>query len=168
MSKIVIEKCKILQKEVVLEYLKTESSESEPAKCTEEQKNPPAKTFVKAMNGLIIHMAAILELIDVSAIKDIKKPTKEISEALAHLCVTGFTYIAPGTDKEGVVISGNSKVSSGKVWGFNTFTIRFNDQSENAYQFMDDLKSAIKLVQDEAVKYLNGNFGPEAQQKLDL
>lgn len=165
MSKITITKGKLLKGDLIqIEYLKTDSSESKPAECSEKHTEPPHNDLKKAFKSLAIHSALLCEFIPVASIADIKKPDQELTK---NFNVTGFTIV--GEDEvEGVILSARKTLKSGKTMGFNSAKIMFNDESETAYEFVEDLEQSIGLCKDELRNFLDGKHGDDVQGKLDL
>ncbi len=165
MSKITITKGKLLKGDKIeVEYTKQENSASKPAKCSEEHVDPPHDDLKTAFAALAIHAALLGEFVAISAVKDISKPDAKHSK---DFTVTGFT-ITGGDDDEGVILTAHKTLRSGKSLGFNTPIIRFEDESNTAYPFMEQLETAINECKDQLREYLNGKYAPDPQQKLDL
>lgn len=170
MSKVIITSAKILKAGTEIDYRQIDNTEDKPAVGSFAKENPPKKTFITAMAALTIHGALISELIDGKKIKDPKKITDlepNIVKQLQRLHVTGFSFQEGKGGREGIKI--NMTVSTAKgSWGFVAPTIWFDDQTDDPYPFCDEAKAAFKKAQDEAVKYLNGEYQPNPQLSMDL
>lgn len=162
MSKIVISKGKILKDDVVnITYTETRSSVSKPAHIAYEGEDTPHPDLKNAFLKLVIHAALLGEFISASKVSDIEKVDPEL---ISDFKVSGFSL--SGTELDQVIITGQKTLKSGKVMGFNTPVTRFADDSDNAYQFMEELQSAIDECCDRLIDYLNGKYGNPIQPEL--
>lgn len=145
---------------VEIDYRKRESSEAKWAKVSEEHKDPPRKQFRQAFEALRIHAALIGEFIPNLPSLDHDDPalTKDFT-------VSGFSLSGEG-DKEGVILTAQKTLSTGKTMGFNTPLIRLQDASENAYPYVDELWECLDVCKSEIREYLKGNYGEEEQPEL--
>lgn len=162
--KIIITKGKILKGDKVeIEFTQQNSMDEEPAKGTYEHSAPPRKQLKSAMGALAIHACLLGEFIPLSSVGDISRPNPNLTK---DFNVSGFTIHNTGTEKEGVTITAQKMLSNGKALGFNTPVTRFEDQSENAYSYLDELSDSIELCKDEMLEYLNGKHAEDPQGKL--
>ncbi len=166
MSQIIITKGKFLKGDKVeIDYLKKDSMEDPATECEERSSIPPKDSFKAAFESLAIHAALYMEFLPLNKVKDINNVNLEL---IQDVNVSGFTIVAEGKDNEGVILTGQKTLVDGKKANFNTPIMRFNDESENAYQHLEELQTAISVCKDEIRKYLNGEHAPDPQQKLDL
>lgn len=166
MSKITIIKGKLLKGDKVeIEFLKQDSADESPVECFEKSSAIPKPEFKKAFADLAIHAALICEFIPLSSVKKIQNPDPEI---IKDFNVSSFKIVAHEAEDEGIILTGQKTLRSGKKVGFNTPIIRFNDESETAYEHIDILDKAIDTCKDEIRKYLNGEHEADPQGKLDL
>ena len=162
MSKIFITKAKVLKDRVEILYLKHSDAESDNdsiKKCSEESSDPPHEKLIKAFEALSIHAAVENEFVDPSEITDITTHKDE------NFICTGFT-IQGGEEMKSIVISARKKISTGKYFGFNTPPISFKDQSDQAYEFLTELATSVKHVQNEVLLYLGGKVGKKTQTNM--
>jgi hypothetical protein len=161
-----ITKGKLLKGDVVqIEYFKSDGAESKPAECSEKHTDPPRKELKDAFNSLAIHAALIGEFIPLTSVKDISHPDQEI---IVDYNVSGFTIVASGDEDEGVILTAQKTLKNGKMLGFNTPTMRFNDASDNAYPYLDQLAKSVELCKHEMMEYLSGKHAVDPQLKLEL
>ncbi|MBC7749568.1 MAG: hypothetical protein H7Z76_13510 [Methylotenera sp.] len=122
----------------------------------------------EAFQNLIPHFAFICEEITESvcrqAINDIKKGVAQDSETdpLRKYDVAGFTL---GKDSEGVTISGNKSLESGKSININT---PFQQWDDTDYPFMAELLESIDLLKSEVYEYIEGKRAPIKHQTIDM
>lgn len=166
MSQIIITKGKLLKGDKIeIDYLKKEKQDDAAVECAEKSSIPPKESFKAAFDALAVHAALYMEFIPLTKVKDVNNPDADL---MKNFNVSGFTIVAEGGDDEGVILTGQKTLKDGKKAGFNTPTLRFNDESENAYPHLEVLQKAIEVCKDEIRKYLNGEHAPDPQQKLDL
>lgn len=163
--KITITKGKLLKGDKIeVDYTKKDSSDSKPAKCSEEHSDPPTKGFRDAFGSLAVHAALIGEFIPLTSISDINEPDPEV---IKDFNVSGFTVVGEDDD-EGVILTAQKTLKTGKIVGFNTPTIRFNDASDNAYPHLDELATCVTECKTQLRKYLNGEHAEDPQLKMEL
>lgn len=148
MSQITILKAKLLKGDKVeIEFTSRPSAEAKPKTCSEESENAPRPSFRKSFDALAVHAALSGEFIPESSIEDIKTVNPEL---IKDFTVTGFSLSESKKNGEGVILTGHKTLSSGKILGFNSPIIRFDDDSENAYPHIEELELAIATCKDEA------------------
>jgi hypothetical protein len=161
MSKITILKGKVLKGdrvEVVLQ--KVTGAKNKPASCSEEHFEPPHPDLTNAIKKLTVHAILLGEFLPVSKIKSLEDIEED---TLNGFHVSGFTI---NKDDEGVTLSAQKQLKSGKMMGFNTPFVVFGDDSENAYKFTKELEIAVAECRDEFEAYLGGKFKDDSQGKL--
>lgn len=155
-----ITKAKLLKGDKVeIDFLK-QAAGAKAVECTEKTKNPPHKDFVDALAGLNIHAALIGEFVPLVNVPDIFHPDQLIIDKF-H--VSGISISLPDEDDEGIIITAQKTLNSGKKLGFNTPIIRSNDTGETAYQYMDELMEQVGKVIKEAREYLSGKYAADPQ-----
>lgn len=82
---------------------------------------------------------------------------------LQEFHVSGFSI---SEKSEGVIITAQRTLSSGKTMGFNTPLVVFSDDSENSYKFSKELEIVVAECRDEFELYLGGKFKDDSQGKL--
>ena len=162
MSEINITKGKLLKNSVEVEYTSTLPGKK-PKSCSEESDNLPKQSLITAFDKLAIHAALCGEFIN--PVKNIDKADPEL---IKDFKVTGFSLSESKKNGDGVILTGHKTLSSGKILGFNTPTIHFEDDSENAYPHMGKLVSCIETCKDEIRAYLNCEYAEDPQTKLAL
>lgn len=164
MAQITITKAKLLKNDhVEIDYRQKDSSDSKAAKCSYEHDAPPRKEFKEAFQKLSTHAAIIGEYIAITDI-DIEQPDPE---KIKDFNVSGFTVVGEDKD-EGVILTAQKTLKSQKILTFNTPTVRFNDESENAYPYLNELQSCIAVCKERVRDYLNGQHADDPQTKLEL
>lgn len=162
MSKITILKGKVLKGDkVIIEYQKLDGVENKPADCSETHSAPPHPDLTKAISKLTVHAILLGEFVQASKIKKLEDVEADVVSAF-H--VSGFSV--SNKDVEGVMLSAQKTLKSGKMMGFNTPLVLFDDDSENAYKFTKELDIAVAECRDEFQKYLGGKFKDDSQGKL--
>jgi N12 class adenine-specific DNA methylase len=122
----------------------------------------------EAFQNLIPHFAFICEEINDNvcrqAINDMKKGVEYDlgMDPLYKYDVTGFTL---GKDSEGVTISGNKSLESGKSININTPFVKWDDAD---YQFMAELIETVDLLKSEVYEYIEGKRAPIKHQTIDM
>lgn len=161
--KIEILKGKILKGDKVeIEYTRRDNLEEKPARCTYEHTAPPRQQLKKAFACLSVHAALLGEFIPLTSIEEILEPDPEL---IKDFNVSGFTIIG-SDDNEGVILTAQKTLKSGKILGLNIPIIRFNDESENSYPHLQELSDAVDMCKDEMSLYLAGSHAPNPQQEL--
>jgi hypothetical protein len=122
-----------------------------------------------AFNMLIPHFAGICEEVEPEIVaKAINNGQAlffldDINNPLSNFEVKGFSI---GNDNDGVTISGNKQLQSGKVVNFNTPFTKFEDFDN--YSFCTELKKAVDNLRSEVYDYLEGKQAPPKQQSIDF
>lgn len=122
----------------------------------------------EAFANLTPHFAFICEEINESvcrqAINDIQKGIVHDlgMDPLHKYDVSGFTL---GKDSEGVTISGNKSLESGKSININTPFVKWD---EIDYPFMQELIEAVDLLKSEVYEYIEGKRAPIKHQTIDM
>lgn len=162
--KIEITKAKILNgPKVEIDYIKTDD-QGRVSEHEDRYKNEPHPDFRKAFAALAPHAALLAEFIDEGEIKNIKTPDTEKFSAFA---ITGFT-IGGSDEKEGVILTGQKTLRTGKKMSFNTPQTNLNAEGEGAYVFIDDLWEKLREAKKQASLYLGGYYAVDPQLPLDF
>lgn len=160
-----ITKGKLLKGDKIeVEYSKQSDIKNKPTHVSEECSNPPHADLRKAFSNLAVHAALLGEFIAPVMIRDIEDVNPDL---VSDYTVTGFT-ITGKDETEGVIISAQKKLKSGKTLGFNTPTTRFESEGDGAYEFIDDLATCIDFCKSELKEYLNGKYAPDPQLQMAL
>lgn len=88
-------------------------------------------------------------------------PENDLSQQLLEFKVTAFKISGSG-DSQGVTITGQKKLKSGKVLNLNTPFLKWEDE----YEFSQELRIAIGNIQSEIIQYSEGKKAPDAQMSL--
>jgi hypothetical protein len=151
-----------IKNKMFLAYGYTERSGDIENKITTASDAPIHIDLQNAFNRLTPHFAFICEEIseDLARNSILNFDTDfDLSEdALKKFKVNGFTIGGSG-DSEGVVISGNKSLESGKVVNFNTPFIKWEDD----YLFSSELTTAMDILKSEVYEYLEGKQAPKLQ-----
>lgn len=116
----------------------------------------------RAFLNLRIHFAIMMDFIPEKTIVDITN----VNDSVVHdFVVSGFS-IGGKEDNPGVVLTGQKRLSNGKVATMNTPFERFEDKSLTAYKFMPDLRTKLDVCKSEILQYLEGKHAPDAQLSL--
>jgi hypothetical protein len=159
---ITITKAKILKDDKVEISFTRTSTKHKPSSVNEEHRDAPHEDFKKSFADLAVHAAIIAEFIPADEISDISAPEHQ---QLKNFTVTGITI--HGED-EGVNITAMKTLKNGKMMLFNCPLVRYEDNSENAYTFTDDLVDKVEAAKTEAKKYLDGKFAEDAQTEIQF
>jgi hypothetical protein len=170
MSKITITKAKLLKGDKLeIEFTRLDKGDEKPTECFEKHTSPPKDSLRDAFAALSVHAAIINEFIVVKDNKEFENiDTSKHAEQLKKFTTTGITIHHPGEDEEGVTLTAYKELKSGKIFVFNTNMIVFTAEGENAYPYVEDLMSCVDACRDEVTEYLNGNYKPDPQIKLEL
>jgi hypothetical protein len=161
--KTIITKGKLLKGDKVEVEFIEKDDDGNPAECSKSKNSPPpAQSLRVAFSNLSIHAAILAEFINSSSINDIAAPEHPDLEKFS---VSGFTIVG-GEKMEGVILTGAKTLKNGKALIFNTPITRFEDQSENAYDYTNDLLESIETARVEIQKYLDGHHATDPQQEL--
>lgn len=157
MSEITITNGKILKGDKVsIEYLKPPVNGNKPAKVSEEHSDPPHPDLKNAFKTLNLHAAMIGEFIEPRTIEVTNLDDADENLA-ADYHVSGFTIV--GEDlTEGVILSAQKKLKTGRTMGFNTPIQLFQDPLVDPYPWGDHLKICIDACKSELAEYLDGKF----------
>jgi hypothetical protein len=126
--------------------------------------NPVHNDFKEKLQHLAVHAALITELIDPSKVKgDVEKFQHPILEKIIVKSIS-----LGGDEGEGLTISFERKLSTGKILNLNTpFTKYYEDT--RGYRFGDDLQLAVNDFIEEVEAYLKGDkYGEGTQLSLGL
>lgn len=125
--------------------------------------NPVTEEFKETLQVLGIHCILICELVDVEKVKgDLANYHPKMLE---FVTVKGISW--GGDDGEGVTLSFERKLSTGRVLNLNTPFTKFNDE-QIVYKFDEELQEAIAAVEEKIEAYLGGEYGEGAQLGMDL
>jgi len=126
--------------------------------------NPVHDDFKSKLQGLSVHAVLITELVDPSKVKgDIDNFHNPILEK-----ITVKSISLGGEEGEGVTISFERKLSTGKVINVNTPFTKYYEDSKG-YRFGDDLQLSVNDFIQEVEAYLKGEkYGEGTQLSLDL
>jgi len=158
MSKINITTAKVLNEEVYAEWWELENEKRADTSKTIHEK--PHPDLVKCMNKLAVHAALIGEFLKIDDIEDIDNPDHP---ELKKFEVKGFSL--SGKNEERFTMSCQKTLIQGNL-GFNTPLRSFDDTSDNAYEYLPELKKLLEKCKDEIREYLNGKHGEEEQGDL--
>ncbi len=123
--------------------------------------NPAHDDLKDKLQALSVHCVLITELVDITKVKgDIETFTPPL---LNFITVKGLTI--GGDSEEGITISFERKLSTGRVLNLNTPFTKFNDD-QIKYKFDDDLQLCVEDLKKEVELYLGGKFGEGAQLEM--
>lgn len=125
--------------------------------------NPMHDDFKEAVQKLGIHAILITELVDPTKVKG------EIEDY--HPAILKFVKIKGiswgGDAGDGITISFERKLSTGRVINMNTPFTKFNDEAI-VYKFDTELQEACETIISEVEEYLEGKFGEGAQTEMEM
>lgn len=147
---------------VEIEYTSQDNVNAKPVSGTLSSDNPPRSELKSSFGNLAIHAALLGEFIAPVMVPDIDNVNPDL---VKDYTVTGFT-ITGKDDNEGVILSAQKKLKNDKSLGFNTPITRFQDESPNAYTFIDDLIDCIDDCRAAMKEYLSGKYAADPQQAL--
>lgn len=125
--------------------------------------------LVEAFKSLTPHLYFLTEMED-DARWRAKNPQAELKDVfdltpvLGEFKVTSFS-IGGYDEHEGVTITGQKKLKSGKILNLNTPFTKWIDEN-SPYGFSDDLFRDVQVVIGEIKLYLNGKIHPEEDNQL--
>lgn len=110
---------------------------------------------------LRIHFALACEFISVKQLKSINDYNQSLVEK--------FTVLKVKIKKEeGVSLTGYKLLGKGP-WNFTAPFIRFTDDEQSAYRYIDDLTEKVELLEEEVIKYIDGSkVGKDPQGTLEF
>jgi hypothetical protein len=139
------------------------------------QSNAPIHDdLANAFKALVPHFAGICEELEDAIISKAIYQKDDLSyldnledneNPLKYYSVKGFSIGGSGDD-EGVTISGNKKLQSGKLVNFNTPFTKFFDFDN--YSYCSELRNALDNLRSEVYDYLEGKQAPPRQQSIDF
>jgi hypothetical protein len=154
-----------IKNKLFLAYGYTERAGDIENKITTASDAPIHIDLQNAFNRLTTHFAFICEEISEdlarTSISNFDTDIDLSENPLKKFKVNGFTIGGSG-DSEGVVISGNKSLESGKVVNFNTPFIKWEDD----YLFSSELTDAMDILKSEVYEYLEGKQAPKLQQAM--
>ena len=115
-----------------------------------------------AFSSLIPHFAKLADTKEADRFED---PSNCDPKLLLALEVTGFS--TSDGEKEGVTISGNRKIGTGKQVNMNTPHTAYNDDMDQ-YKYIDDLRAAIDGCCEECILYIQSEKYSEKQLDLGI
>jgi hypothetical protein len=129
-----------------------------PMTASENHKGLIHADLKKAFDRLRIHLAVLCGYHKPSAVEDIIKPEEALMENF-HV----HAYSIGGDDNnQGIVISGHHIVpGSGLAVTLNTPFSRFDIDPKSRYVYMDDIRAAVTVIEQEVQLYLDGKRGKE-------
>lgn len=80
---------------------------------------------------------------------------------IEQFTVNSFS-IGGNAEHEGVTLSGNKKLSRGRLLNLNTPFTKFEDETGEPYEFALELKHLVDHVCEEVELYLDGKIAPDA------
>ena len=138
-----------------------EVHESATDQVTKVCNNPVHADFKEKMAHLGVHAILICELVDITKLK-LKDLDDYHPPLLEYITIHGVTI----KEGEGVTISFERKLSTGKVINLNTPYTKYYE--DNGYKYGDDLQIAIDELVKEVEAYLEGKFGEGAQLSMEF
>lgn len=125
---------------------------------------PVHDDFKQAFKQLNSHLALLCEQVSYGKPEEIAAIMDNIEndyDKFTDFKVTAFKITGTG-ESEAVVLTGQRKLSNGKVLNLNCPNTKFEDE----YQFMPELIAALNTAKNEVLEYHNGKRAPEKQQDL--
>lgn len=123
----------------------------------------------RAFRQLVPHLAYICELVPKNkqldiAMDDIQRLSdgSPLFGDLVNYKVTAFKVSGTG-DAQGVTITGQKKLDSGKILNLNTPFLKWEDE----YAYIQELRIAIGSCQSEILQYMEGKFAPDLPGLFD-
>lgn len=130
---------------------------------TKEGNHPVHDDFKNKLQALAVHCIFILELVDVAKVKgDLENFKHPLLEK-----ITVKSISLGENEGEGVSISFDRKLSTGKVAPMNTPYTKFYDETAQ-YKFNTDLELAVNDLLHEADEYLQGTKYGVVQLEMDF
>lgn len=124
--------------------------------------------FHRRFRQLVPHLALMCEEVDdsddLAQAMDKMESLSELSrlsEKLRKYKVTAFKITGTG-DTEGIVITGQKKLATGKVVNLNTPNLKWEDE----YEYASELRITVQELRDEVIEYMDGKQAPDVQGRL--
>lgn len=110
---------------------------------------------------LRVHFALACEFISVKQLKSIDDYNQSLVEK--------FTVLKVKIKKEeGVSLTGYKLLNKGP-WNFTAPFIRFSDDEQSAYRYIDELTEKVEQLEEEVIKYIEGSkVGKDPQGTLEF
>lgn len=124
--------------------------------------NPVHPDFKVRMQALAVHAVLITELADPVKVKDLDEFH---SPLLDKVSVKGISI--GGESEEGVTITFELKLSTGRVININTPFTKYYEEN-NGYRFGSDLQIHVDEFLTEVEAYLNGKYGEGTQLQIEF
>lgn len=125
------------------------------ATCEEEFPQEIHDDLAKAFGLLDPHLALINEFIPYPDDFESVNPAD-----YENFHASSFSY-GGNDDSPSIVISGHKILSTGKAFNFYTVSTKLDEDEENAYPFLDELKGSMIAIKVEVEKYMDGKHAPE-------
>lgn len=154
---IAIKRIKLLKdNKLEIGFSRTENGET--VHVTEKHNAIAHPDLMGKLRALNVHLGVLSETIE--APKSLKKYPAELVEMLT---TTAYS-IGGKDDDEGIVLTGQKKLSTGKVLIMNTPFIRFDEVE--IYRHVEHLRTTLDELEAEVVQYLEGKHAPDPQGEL--
>jgi hypothetical protein len=165
MSTITIKSGKI-SNGMFLEYSFEEKKEESTDTVKKKSDLPIHNDCQKSFNNLIPHLMLLCEQVDKSdeILEAFDNGVDDINDENSYFYnyrVTEFK-ITGNASSEGVVLSGNRQLSTGKTISLTTPFIRWDNED---YKFVSDLAEAVENVREEVYQYYQGKHAPLPKQE---
>ena len=148
-----IKKAKIKNR-LFLSYEYVVSENNIKRDCKDSSDAPIHEDLQAAFDALIPHFVLLCEEEKVDSVDE-----AEVERLSVGYNVTGIA-IGGSDDTEGVTISGNKILQSGKAVGFNTPFQKFSD--DEYYNFCEELYNSVEHLKSEVLEYMDGKQGSRA------
>lgn len=139
-------------KHLSVSFLRT-LSDGKKASCEEEFPNEIHEDLKNAFGKLDVHIALINEFIDKTAYDDVDEITSVDYE---DFHAASFAY----KGETSITISGHRILSDGRAFNYNCIPVKLDEDQENPYPFLDNLKKNLALIKLECEAYMNGKHAP--------
>lgn len=153
-----IKKAKITKDNtLIVDYIRKDDDGNVLSEAAEKFETLVHADLRNAFNKLIPHIAVLCDLRegDVVGMKRGQRAMSEVTELdFAGLSVQSFS-IGGDVDSEGVTISGQKKLASGKVFNINSPFQKYLDENDD-YKWQSELHSAVTDCVFEVEEYMAG------------
>lgn len=160
-----IKKAKIKRK-IFLAYEYKQTVEGTQNEISTSSNAPIHPDLEEKFNALAPHFAFLTEEITKTEAKTIIEKGDEdaLEELLKKFRVTGLS-ISDSGGEEGVVITGNKTLETGKVVNFNTpFTKYYDDM--DGYEYGEQLSEVVDALKSEVLEYMDGKQAQSNQLEM--
>lgn len=126
---------------------------------------PVNESLMLAMRKLVPHLCYLTELLDPSIVEP-HFDTEEFYQRWEFSRYLVRSFSVGGQDHNGITLSGGKTLQSGKIFGFNSPFIGYDE--EKGYDYMGALQVALSEIEQQVISYTKGAHAGKTQLTLNL